>query len=82
MAVTSVLSTGGGTHYADFGISAATLSAIVIANGLIQAGLVLSQRLPAYFKGRKGGPAELAQLAERGPELVGQEKTGFRLVAQ
>jgi TP901 family phage tail tape measure protein len=82
MAVTSVLSTGGGTRYADFGISAGVLSAIVIANGLLQAGLVLSKPLPQYYKGRKGGPAEVAMLAERGPELVGQEQTGFRLVAE
>jgi TP901 family phage tail tape measure protein len=78
VAVTRVLST---STYADFGISAAVLSAIVVANGVIQAGLVLSQPLPAYFKGRQGGPAELATLAERGPELVGQQSTGFRLVA-
>lgn len=54
----------------------------MIANGFIQAGLVLSQPLPAYFKGRAGGPAEIAHLAERGPELVGQPSTGYRLVAE
>jgi TP901 family phage tail tape measure protein len=79
VAVTRVLST---STYADFGISAGVLSAIVVANGVLQAGLVLSQPLPAYFKGRQSGPAELATLAERGPELVGQERTGFRLVAE
>ncbi|MGI4869714.1 MAG: phage tail tape measure protein [Janthinobacterium lividum] len=55
-------------------------SAIALANGLIQEALVLSKPLPAYFVGRKNGPAEFAHLGERGPELVGQERTGFRLV--
>jgi hypothetical protein len=45
-------------------------------------GFVLSKQPPQYYKGRKGGPTELAQLGERGPELVGQEKTGFRLIAE
>ena len=36
--------------------------------------------MPNYFVGRKDGPAEFANLGERGPELVGQEKTGYRLI--
>jgi hypothetical protein len=43
-----------------------------LALGGLQAAVVLSKPLPAYFKGRPTGPAEFAQLGERGPELVGQ----------
>ncbi|HEX8658251.1 MAG TPA: phage tail tape measure protein [Hymenobacter sp.] len=81
-AVTSVLSTGGGTRYADFGISAGILSAIVIAQGIAQTVAILAKPLPAYFKGRTSGPAETALVAERGPELIGQPSSGFRLVAE
>ena len=45
---------------------------IAAVQGALQAAVVLSKPLPAYFKGRAGGPAEFAQLGERGPELVGQ----------
>jgi TP901 family phage tail tape measure protein len=79
-AVTSVLSTGGGTHYLDFGITAGILSAFVIAQGLAQAAVVLSKPLPQYFKGRESGPAELAVVGERGPELIGKPGS-FRLAA-
>lgn len=81
-AVTSVLSSGGGTHYLDFGITAGILTAFVIAQGLAQAVAIASKPLPTYFKGRRSGPAETALVAERGPELIGQASTGFRLVAQ
>lgn len=74
MAVTSVLSTGGGTRYADFGISAGILSAIVIAQGAIQAGLVLAKPLPAYWRGTKNAPGGPALVGDRGAELV--EKDG------
>jgi|GEM_PF-2207509 len=50
--------------------------------GAAQIAAVMSKPLPAYFKGREGGPAELAIVGERGPELVGHESRGFRLVAQ
>jgi len=49
--------------------------------GGLQAAVVLSKPLPAYFKGRADGPAEWANLAEQGPELVGQPGT-FRVVAK
>lgn len=81
MGVASVLSTGGGTRYADFGISAGILSALVVAQGLAQAAVVLASPLPAYFKGRTNGPAEYAEVAERGPELI-EGKQGFRLAAK
>lgn len=78
-AVTSVLSTGGGTYYADFGISAGILSALVIAQGLAQAAAVISRPLPQYAKGRTGGPAEWALVGERGPELVSGQSGGAQL---
>jgi len=81
-AVTSVLSTGGGTRYADFGVSAGVLAALVIAQGVAQAVAIAAKPLPTYYKGRESGPAEYALVAERGPELVGHESRGFRLVAQ
>lgn len=79
-AVTAVLSTGGGTKYADFGISAGILTALVIAQGLAQAAVIASRPLPAYFKGRESGPAEWALVAERGPELIEGRSGGARLV--
>ncbi|MBW3128849.1 phage tail tape measure protein [Hymenobacter profundi] len=80
--VASVLSTGGGTRYADFGISAGILSALVVAQGIAQAAVVLSQPLPQYFKGRRGGPAEYAEVAERGPELIESPGKGMRLASK
>lgn len=59
-AITSVLSTGGGTRFADFGISATTLIALVSALGAIQAATILATPLPKYKVGRKTGPEELA----------------------
>jgi TP901 family phage tail tape measure protein len=81
MAVTSVLSTGGGTRYADFGISAGVLTALVIAQGLAQAAAIASRPLPQYFKGRDGGPAEWAMVGERGAELIEGRSGGARLVS-
>jgi len=80
--VASVLSTGGGTRYADFGISAGILSALVVAQGIAQAAVVLAQPLPQYFKGRRGGPAEFAEVGERGPELIESPGKGFRLASK
>jgi TP901 family phage tail tape measure protein len=50
-------------------------SAIAIGEGILQAAVVLSKPLPQYFKGRKGGPAELAEVAERGPEIIERKAT-------
>ncbi len=47
-------STGGGTKFADFGISAGILSALVIASGITQAGLVLSKPIPEFATGVVG----------------------------
>jgi len=52
--VMSVMSTGGGTNYADFGVSAALLSALVIATGAIQAATVLKTPLPSAKGYEKG----------------------------
>lgn len=46
--VMSVLSTGGGTAYADFGVSASILSAFIIAQGALQAATIAAQK---YAKG-------------------------------
>jgi tape measure domain-containing protein len=67
--IMSVLSTGGGTRYADLGASAFTLSAIVGAIGAVQAAAVLAKPLPAFFTGTQSAPEGLATVAERGPEL-------------
>ncbi|MBX0293133.1 phage tail tape measure protein [Hymenobacter sp. HSC-4F20] len=82
MGVASVLSTGGPARYADAGIGAGILIAGVLASGVAQAAVVLSRQppLPEYFKGREGGPAEFAWVAERGPELIEGKSGGSRLV--
>ena len=55
-------------------------SAFAIAQGALQAAVVLARPLPRYFKGRKGGKAEWAELNEEGTELI--EKNGtFRIAA-
>ncbi len=55
-AVMAVASTGGGTYYADFGISAGVLTALTIATGAMQAAAVLAEPLPEipkFFEGKK-----------------------------
>lgn len=47
MAIMSIWSTGGGTRFADFGISAGVLTGIAAALGAAQLGLVLAQPLPS-----------------------------------
>lgn len=49
------------------------LAPAIIALGAIEAGIVLAQPLPQYASGRDGGNAELAEVNERGPELIGQK---------
>lgn len=78
-AVASVLSTGGGTRYADFGISAGVLSAFVIAQGAIQAAAVLARPLPEFWKGTSNAPEGPAKLAERGPELRQKTDGSYQL---
>jgi TP901 family phage tail tape measure protein len=53
-------------------------SAFVAASGVAQAAAIISKPIPQYAKGRNDGPAEYAELNERGPELL--EKNGiFRM---
>ncbi|MCC3156428.1 phage tail tape measure protein [Hymenobacter sp. 15J16-1T3B] len=80
MAVTSVLSTGGGTRYADFGVTAGILSAVVIAAGLAQAAAIASKPLPQYWKGRQGGPEEWAIVGDRGREIIEGRSGGAQLI--
>ncbi|GAB2582525.1 hypothetical protein [Spirosoma areae] len=68
-AVMSVLSTGGGAHYLDFGVSAGILSAFVTAAGIAQAAAVLAKPLPAFWSGTTSAPEGFALVGDRGPEL-------------
>jgi len=68
-AVMSIMSTGGGTAYADFGVSAGILSAMVIAMGAIQIAMVASQKAPGYWRGTKNAPAGVAWTNEKGAEI-------------
>ncbi|MVM36229.1 tape measure protein [Spirosoma sp. HMF4905] len=72
MGVASVLSTGGGTYYADLGISAGLLTAFVIATGALEAAAVLSRPLPAYKYGKleTDNYTGLALGGEAGTELL------------
>lgn len=45
----------------------------LIALGALEEAIVLSQPIPQYAKGRTGGPAEYAEVNERGPEAIGQK---------
>ncbi|WP_338871722.1 tape measure protein [Spirosoma sp. SC4-14] len=74
-AVMSVLSTGGGAHYLDFGVTAGILSAFVTAAGIAQAAAVLAAPLPNFWVGTTSAPEGFANLAERGPEIR-QKKDG------
>jgi tape measure domain-containing protein len=69
MGVASVLSTGGGTYYADLGISAGLLTAFVVATGALEAAAVLAQPLPAYRIGKRAGDSY------EGPALAGEAGT-------
>lgn len=59
------------------------IAADVLLGG-IQAALVASRPVPQFFKGRRGGEAvPLAEVAERGPELIREAKTDtYRYVAK
>lgn len=68
MGVASVLSTGGGTRFADLGISVGILTAFVLATGALQAAAVLAKPLPvpAYKDGKP------ASNSYAGPALAGE----------
>jgi hypothetical protein len=71
-AIMAIASTGGGTWYADFGISAATLTAIYSAIGAAQLAAVLATPIPKYEFGTKGKPHDggPALVAEKRPEVI------------
>jgi hypothetical protein len=49
--------------YSDLGPIAGTIfAALIIAAGLVEEGLILSQKIPSYKTGRKGGSEELAKV--------------------
>lgn len=61
---------------AELGLpAAAPFIALTIATGAVQAAAVLAKPLPKYYKGRKGGRAELAEVNEQGFELI-EDKAG------
>lgn len=67
---------------AEYGLPFGLIPAgVALALGIAQEAVIMSKPLPSYFVGRKDGPAEFANLAEQGPELVGQPGT-FRVVAK
>jgi tubulin-specific chaperone A len=65
--VMSIASTGGGTYFADFGISAGILTALTLGMGMVQAAAVLATPLPV--KGYEDGLY---------PEYVTREQDGKR----
>jgi len=75
-AVMAVASTGGGTYYADFGISAGVLTALTIALGTAQAATVLATPIPKYRYGREDGPAEKAMVGDAYVKEVISESDG------
>jgi hypothetical protein len=75
-AVMAIASTGGGTYYADFGISAGVLTALTIALGSVQAATVLATPIPKYRYGREGGPAEQAMVGDGYVKEVISESDG------
>lgn len=64
MGIASVLSTGGGTHYADFGVSASLLVALVSSIGAAQIAAILSKPIPQYAEGTDYHPGGLAIVGE------------------
>jgi len=78
-AVMSIMSTGGGTAFADFGVSAGILTAFTIGLGLAQAGMVLSQQPPnEYWVGTDNAEAGLAFTQERGAEIITDKKGNIK----
>ncbi|OUJ67392.1 coiled-coil domain-containing protein, partial [Hymenobacter crusticola] len=67
---------------AFYGFTPAAIPFVALAagSGLLQLAAVKAAPLPQYFKGRKDGPSEWAQVAERGPELITGKSGGARLV--
>lgn len=68
----------------EFGFTPAAIPfvALAAATGALQIAAILSTPIPQYFKGRNGGPAEFAEVAERGPELIETPGKGMRLASK
>lgn len=69
-AIMAIASTGGGTFYADFGISAATLTAITAGIGAAQLAAVLAAPLPKYELGTDWHKGGRAVVGEKRPEVI------------
>lgn len=81
--VMSVLSTGGGTSYSDFGISAGILSAMVIGTGIAQAAVINSAPLPeaesGMLAGRRHSSGGIPIMAEDGEAVINRRSTSMFL---
>lgn len=69
-AVMAIASTGGGTWYADFGISASLLTGITLGVGAAQLAAVLAAPLPKYKDGTKWHQGGAALVGEVRPEVI------------
>lgn len=52
------------------GVLGIVLAALAAATGAAEVAIIASQPVPAYAKGRKGGPAEFALVGEKGTEAI------------
>jgi tape measure domain-containing protein len=68
-AIMSIASTGGGTGYSDYGITAGILIGITTALGAAQIAMVASQKPPSYFTGTDNAKEGLAWTQEKGAEI-------------
>lgn len=64
----------------DFGVSAGVMTALVSALGAAQLAAVFATPIPKYKMGRKGGPAELAELGDGYVHEVIEKKDGRAFV--
>ena len=67
--------TGALAQTGTLGPFAWVMAALNLAAGIAEVALISSQPTPSYKKGRKGGPAEIANVGEAGRELI-VTKTG------
>lgn len=57
----------------------AIFAGLAAATGAIQAAAVVATPIPQYFKGVKDSPETIAEVGERGPELIDDPKKGLWL---
>lgn len=69
-AIMAIASTGGGTFYADFGVSAGILTAITAGIGAAQLAAVLAAPLPKYELGTDWHIGGKAVVGEKRPEVI------------